>query len=824
MNTPYDFHKIEAEAQAFWQQHGSFAASEKPSGEKFYCLSMFPYPSGHLHMGHVRCYTLSDVIARYQRLAGKQVLHPMGWDAFGLPAENAAIKHDTPPARWTSNNIASMRGQLEALGISFDWKREFATCDPGYYGWEQWFFTRLLASGLVYRKSSWVNWDPVDCTVLSNEQVIEGRGWRSGALIERRKMAQWFLRITDYAEELLHDLDHLPGWPEQVKHMQRNWIGRSEGVNIRFDAQDGEDCLEVFTTRPDTLMGVTFMAVSPEHPWAAQEAKTRPELARFIHECRNVKMAEADLSTQEKTGLPLRRRVRHPLTGAEIPVWTANFILMEYGFGAAMCVPGHDQRDWEFAHRYHLPIVEVIAPADDSIHDLTTSAFTGKGRLVNSPGFDGLSSSDAGDAIAKALEKSGKGGRQVQYRLRDWSVSRQRYWGCPIPIVHCDDCGVVPVPDEQLPVLLPENAKFEGIKSPLTTMESFYRCNCPKCDRPAVRETDTFDTFMESSWYYARFACADNDTAMLDARAARWTPVDMYVGGIEHAVLHLLYARFYHKVMRDHHVGGAPLSSEPFTNLLLIGMVLKDGRKMSKSSGTTTDPQQLMDTWGSDAVRLAIIFASPPEQSFEWSEHGVEAAHRFLRRLWNLVDNHLARFKQPPEEDPADCAARSQAARNLRRRTHETLLRGKTDYSQRLSFNTVVSGAMSLCNDIARFATGEQPAASVIREALEVTVQILSPIVPHICHALWKRLGHEEAVAESRLMPIDENALARDRINMAVQVNGKRRAQITVEAEADETTIRTVALADDNVQRFVNGKTIRRVIYVPGSLVNLVVT
>lgn len=824
----YDFKATEAEAQHYWQQNNTFVANDndaEDTAKKFYCLSMFPYPSGHLHMGHVRCYTLSDVIARYQRLCGKNVLHPMGWDAFGLPAENAAIKHQIAPSKWTRDNISNMRQQLVSLGISFDWTREFATCDPEYYRWEQWFFKRLFEANLVYRKSTWVNWDPVDATVLSNEQVIDGRGWRSGALVERKKLSQWFFRITNYAEELLSELDNLPGWSPQIKNMQRNWIGRSEGVEISFEG-DNNSTLTVYTTRPDTLMGATFMAISTEHPWAAQEAETNPKLDAFIRKCRKVKMSEAEIATQEKLGMSLAKTVKHPLTGARIPVWVANFILMEYGSGATMCVPGHDQRDWDFARKYDLPIIQVIAPENAEECDLNTAAFVAKGTLINSAKYNGLSFADACDTIIDSLEKSGHGKQQTQYRLRDWSVSRQRYWGCPIPIVYCDDCEAVVVPDEQLPVLLPEYKHITAGKSPLTEMESFYSCCCPKCGRQAVRETDTFDTFVESSWYYARFACATNSEAMLDSRVSQWTPVDLYVGGIEHALLHLLYARFFNKAMRDLQITEPPLCSEPFKKLMLIGMVLKDGKKMSKSSGGVTSPSELMEKWGSDAVRLAVVFAAPPEQSFEWLTSSVEGASRFLKRLWNLVDSHVQAGNPNVQKSQIKSLGEQKltpAARHLRYVTHCTLQQIQRDYSQRMTFNTVVAGVMGLCNEISKFTLTEPEDNLSRQEALEVAVQSLAPIAPHICHELWHKLGYEQAVAESRWLIVDPKAMVRDSFNIGVQVNGKLRCQLTLETKNTEEEIRQMALQHPNVERFIKDKTVRKVIHIPQKLLNIVV-
>ncbi|HEY5645835.1 MAG TPA: leucine--tRNA ligase [Pseudomonadales bacterium] len=823
MSTPYDPHRVEKDAQRLWAESECFRTTESEEHEKYYCLAMFPYPSGQLHMGHVRCYTLGDVINRYKRLKGYNVLHPMGWDAFGLPAENAAIKHGIPPARWTRDNIDYMRGQMQALGFGFDWSREFATCDPSYYHWEQWFFTRLFRKGLAYRKNSVVNWDPVDQTVLANEQVEDGRGWRSGALVERREMPQWFLKITDYAEELLDELDRLPDWPESVKTMQRNWIGRSEGVEIDFPVVGADDVLTVYTTRPDTLLGATYVAVAAAHPLAKSAGERDPRVASFIEECIRGTTLEADLATMEKAGVATDLQVSHPLTGKPLPVWVANFVLMEYGSGAVMAVPGHDQRDWEFASKYGIPILQVIEPsAAGSLGDgagecdLSKAAYVPYGRLINSGEFDGLSSADAFTAIADALEAKGRGRRQTNFRLRDWGVSRQRYWGCPIPMIHCPDCGIVPVPDADLPVVLPTEVQFEGVRSPLTTMESFYRTRCPECGGEARRETDTFDTFMESSWYQARFTSPDSNAPMVDERARFWTPVDHYVGGIEHAILHLLYARFYHKLMRDE---GLLDCVEPWQRLLMLGMVLKDGRKMSKSAGDAGNPQHLLDKYGADAVRTAMMFAAPPEQSFEWSEAGVEGQGRFCKRLWTLVHEHLAQGPVPQ----LDASALSPAAADLRRKAHETLRKADDDYGRRIQFNTVVSAVHELVNTAARTETGSDQDRAAVREALLIAVTVLSPIAPHVTQALYAALGGEGLLVQAGWPDVDESALVQDRLELVVQVNGKVRGRVDVAADAEEGAVKEAALADENVARFVEGKAIRKVILVPGKLINIVV-
>ncbi|MFN3239830.1 MAG: leucine--tRNA ligase [Pseudomonadales bacterium] len=821
----YDPESTELGVQAYWRDNGTFEVSENSDKEKFYCLAMFPYPSGQLHMGHVRTYTLGDVIARYQRLLGKNVLQPMGWDAFGLPAENAAIKRNIAPATWTKSNIEYMKQQLQRLGFSFDWSRELATCDPEYYRWEQWFFTKMFAKGLVYKKAAWVNWDPVDQTVLANEQVIDGRGWRSDAPVERRELAQWFIKITAYAEELLADLDTLHGWPEKIKTMQRNWIGRSEGVELTFPlpaetraAADVGDGLTVYTTRPDTLLGVTYVAVAPQHPLAKAAAESQPELAEFLEECNRVKVAEADMAKMEKLGMATGLFAEHPLTGKQVPIWVANFVLMEYGSGAVMAVPGHDQRDWEFARKYGLDIVQVVAPqADDDSCDIEQEAYVSKdGVLVNSGEFDGMDFSTSFDAIAEALAAKGLGEKQVNYRLRDWGVSRQRYWGCPIPIINCDDCGAVPVPEEDLPVVLPTDVEFDGVGSPIKKMPSFYNTTCPSCGKAAQRETDTFDTFMESSWYYARFASSGNEEGMLDERAKYWGSVNHYVGGEEHAILHLLYARFFHKVMRDE---GLVESDEPFENLLSLGMVLKDGSKMSKSAGDAGDPQHLLDAYGADAVRMAMMFSAPPEQSFEWSENGVESANRWLRtKLWNTAQDHLAGGEVPA----LDVSALNDEQKELRRVVHETIARANDDYGKRLNFNTVVSGVMSLMNHVTRFADTSDQGRAVMQEALEVAVLVLSPITPHMCHELWQQLKGEE-ITQASWPALDQSALAKTVVEMVVQVNGKVRAKFETEPDGAADKVEAEAKDLENVAKFLEGKTIRKVIVVPNKLVNFVV-
>ncbi|WGZ96474.1 MAG: leucine--tRNA ligase [Candidatus Thiothrix putei] len=861
MQEQYQPQSLEPEIQQFWEQQRTFEVTEDPNKEKYYCLSMFPYPSGVLHMGHVRNYTIGDVIARFQRMQGKNVLQPMGWDAFGLPAENAAIKNNTAPAAWTYKNIGYMRSQLKSMGLGIDWSREIATCAPDYYRWEQWFFTQLYEKGLVYRKKSTVNWDPVDQTVLANEQVIDGRGWRSGALIEQREIDQWFLKITAYADELLEEIGKMPGWPQQVRTMQENWIGRSEGVELEFGLAGSDSKLSVFTTRPDTLMGVTYVAVAAQHPLALKAAATNPALAAFIEECKLVKVAEADMATMEKKGMATGIMALHPVTGASVPVMVANFVLMSYGSGAVMAVPAHDQRDWEFAKAYDLPIKQVIAPADEREIDLNTAAFTEKGILIDSGEFNGLTSAAAFEAIADYLSGKGKGRRRINFRLRDWGVSRQRYWGCPIPIIYCDDCGAVPVPEKDLPVILPEDVTFDETGgSPIKRMPEFYQTACPCCGKPATRETDTFDTFFESSWYYARYTCPDSDEAMLDSRANYWLPVDYYIGGIEHAILHLLYSRFFHKLMRDN---GLVDSDEPFTNLLTQGMVLAetfyrekenggqdwfqptavtverddkarvigatliaDGlpvqsggiTKMSKSKNNGADPQEMIEKYGADTLRLFSMFAAPPDQSMEWSDSGVEGAQRFLRRLWKQVFDHVS----VGITAPLDTTNLDDAQQALRRKVHQSVQKVGDDMARRHTFNTAVAANMELLNDISRFADETMQGRAIRQEALECVVLMLAPITPHISHALWQALGHNEAVVDARWPAVDEGALVQNTLELIVQVNGKVRGKVQVSANTAEDVIKATALANENVQKFLDGLTVQKVIVVKGRLVNIV--
>ena len=818
-NTPYEPEQVEQTAREYWQENACFRAVEDAGREKFYCLSMFPYPSGRLHMGHVRNYTIGDVISRYQRMRGKNVMQPMGWDAFGLPAENAAIKNKVAPAKWTYENIDYMRDQLNQLGFAYDWDRELATCHQDYYRWEQWLFTKLYEKGLVYKKTAPVNWCPHDMTVLANEQVIDGCCWRCDTAVERKEIPQYFMKITDYADELLADLDELNEWPEQVRTMQRNWIGRSEGVEVIFEVN--AQPLKVFTTRPDTLMGVTYVAVAPEHPLALAAAKNNPELARFIDECKVMETSEAAMETMEKKGVNTGLMAVHPVSGDEVPVFAANFVLMGYGEGAVMAVPAHDQRDFEFAQKYDLPIKQVIKPADDTQVDLSAAAYTEKGLCVDSGEFDGMDFKAAFKAIADHLSAQAKGEVKVNFRLRDWGVSRQRYWGAPIPIINCPSCGEVVVPEEQLPVVLPTDIDFDGVGSPIKKMPSFYQTTCPRCGGAAERETDTFDTFMESSWYYARYACKDNDAAMLDERAAYWLPVDQYVGGIEHAILHLLYARFYNKLMRDVIPEVANLDiklpNEPFKRLLTQGMVLKDGSKMSKSKGNTVDPQQLIKKYGADTVRLFTMFAAPPEQSLEWNDDAVEGASRFLRRLWKLAID-------APQASEMDWSNADAEVRKQRSELHSLLEQANHDV-EKYQFNTVVAAGMKMLNLLSDLEKIDaQGKAALQAEGVDILLSLLAPIVPHITHELWQHRGHREAMIDARWPSVDAAALVRDTLELVVQVNGKLRAKISVAADAAKDAIEEQALADEHVIRHTEGKTVRKVIVVPGRLVNIVVS
>ncbi|MDQ7010773.1 MAG: leucine--tRNA ligase [Mariprofundaceae bacterium] len=834
----YDAQAIEKKWQQRWEEAGVDRASDDDGREKYYCLVMFPYPSGNLHMGHVRNYCLGDAVARYKRMRGFNVLHPMGWDAFGLPAENAAIRNRVPPARWTYNNIGQMRAQLKRLGLSYDWSREIATCRPEYYRWEQWLFTRLMEKGLAYQAEAEVNWCG-DChTVLANEQVVDGACWRCDTLVVRRNLSQWFVRITDYAGELLDDLDKLDGWPERVVEMQRNWIGRSTGAEVSFAIEGSDETLDIFTTRPDTLMGVTYMAVAAGHPLARKAAADNPELAGFLDECTRVSTREADIAVMEKKGMPLGIHAIHPVSGEKVPVWVANFVLMGYGTGAVMSVPAHDERDFEFAKKYGLPIRQVFQNAvffvngweeahpreeygyhyfDQNIwKDWYASTSPDDVLLIDSEPFeDGLSSAEAKEKITAWLEAHGKGRRRVRYRLRDWLVSRQRYWGAPIPVVHCDECGAVPVPDEDLPVMLPEDLQPTGGASPLTECEAFMNTFCPRCGKAARRETDTFDTFMESSWYMARYTSPRNEEAMLDREAVRrWLPVDQYIGGVEHAVLHLLYARFYHKLMRDAGLFTAEEGGdEPFVNLLTQGMVLKDGAKMSKSKGNTVDPNTIIEKFGADTARLFTLFAAPPEKDLEWHDAGVEGASRFLQRVWRLLEKVETATSDGGDDGTA----------TLRRTIHATIRRVTHAFEHGFAFNVAIAALMELANELQGFEPQGKKGEAALREGIEALVTMLAPFVPHFACECGERLGMARMAVVADWPVVDESALASDEVTLVVQVQGRKRGEITIPRSAGEAEALAAARAEANIARWLDGMEIVKVILVPGRLLNLVV-
>ena len=859
MQEQYRPDMIEPKVQQYWAENKVFKAIKDESKEKYYCLSMFPYPSGRLHMGHVRNYTIGDVISRYQRMLGKNVLQPFGWDAFGLPAEGAAIKNKTAPAKWTYENIAYMKKQLQLLGFGFDWDREIATCKPEYYKWEQWFFTELYKKGLVYKKTSTVNWCPNDETVLANEQVHEGCCWRCDTPVEQKEIPQWFIKITDYAEQLLGGLDTLPQWPDMVKTMQRNWIGRSEGVEITFDVADTNEKVAVYTTRPDTFYGVSYLGIAAAHPLASLAAQNNPELTAFIQEAKNAKVAEADLATMEKKGMATGLFAIHPLTGEKLPIWVANFVLMHYGTGAVMAVPAHDQRDFEFAQKYSLPIKQVIAPLADEEIDLTKQAFVEHGKLVNSAEFDGLDFDGAFNGIADKLEKLGVGKRQVNYRLRDWGVSRQRYWGAPIPMLTLENGDVVPAPMEDLPIILPEDVVMNGVKSPIKADPNWAKTTLNGA--PALKETDTFDTFMESSWYYARYTCPQYQNGMLDAEEANyWLPVDQYIGGIEHATMHLLYFRFFHKLLRD---AGFVTSDEPANKLLCQGMVLADafyytsptneriwvsptqvtlerdekgriikatdpeGRelvhsgmtKMSKSKNNGIDPQEMVEKYGADTVRLFMMFASPAEMTLEWQESGVEGAKRFLGRVWNLV----YQYQQNSAKTSLDVTALSAAQKALRREVHKTIAKVSDDIGRRQTFNTAIAAVMELMNKLTKASLESDQDRAVMAEALSAVVRMLYPITPHICFELWQALGNESNIDTAEWVKADEAAMVEDEKLIVVQVNGKVRGKVTVPATSSEEEIKAAAKADPNVAKFLDGQEILKEIYIPLKMLNFVV-
>ena len=816
IDSKYNPREIEESAQNYWEDKRVFESIEDQEKEKYYCLCMFPYPSGRLHMGHVRNYTIGDVVSRYQRMHGKNVLQPMGWDAFGLPAEGAAIKNNMAPSKWTRQNIEYMKYQLKMLGFGYDWSRELATCDPDYYKWEQWMFTRLFEKGIAYRSDAIVNWDPVENTVLANEQVIDGKGWRSGATIERRNMPQWFLRITDYCEELLEGLDDLD-WPEQVKVMQRNWIGRSEGYEIEFDIPHLDTTISVYTTRTDTLFGATYLALAPEHPIVQEIASLDNNVQKFLEDTKSQAVSEEALEKMEKKGVPLGFNAINPINGEEIPVWTANFVLMTYGTGSIMSVPAHDQRDHDFAKKYDLHIQPVIRSNDkDSNHDFNKEAYIEEGILFNSGNYDGVSSAQAKDQIGELLTDKNAAKKVINYRLRDWLISRQRYWGAPIPVLTNEHGDLVSESDENLPVSLPEEVEFDGVHSPLKTMSDFYEVN--DRDIPLVRETDTFDTFMESSWYYARFCSSDSDKAMLDDRAKYWLPVDLYIGGIEHAILHLLYARFYHKLLRDE---GLVEGNEPFKRLLTQGMVLNDGAKMSKSLGNTVDPEEMIQNYGADTVRLFMMFTSPPEQSLEWSDTAINGSYRFLKKLWKLIKTHQDSIK-----DISGISSNEKFNGNqnkLRRKTHQTISKVTDDIGRRYTFNTAIAAVMELVNEVSAFNVDDELDRQVIKEAIESILLLLSPIVPHICHQLWLDINHDQPIIDARWPKYDSSLLKSETSLIVVQVNGKLRSKLEVDASISEDELKSMALSDEKVVRFIDGNEIKKIIVIPEKLVNIVV-
>ena len=808
---PYDPAKIEEKIQSYWKEHETFSVTEDPKKEKFFCLSMFPYPSGSIHMGHVRNYTIGDVISRFQRMLGKNVLQPMGWDAFGLPAENAAIKNKIQPSEWTRENIKNMKTQLSRMGFAYDWKREFATSDEDYYKWEQWFFLQLVEKGLAYQEEAEVNWDPVDQTVLANEQVIDGKGWRSGADVEKKTLKQWFLKITDYAEELLESIDKLEGWPNQVRIQQKNWIGKSEGMEFSFEIEGTKKHIEIFTTRPDTIMGASFIAISTSHFLSLEMAKENEEVKDFINEINKVKTAEADLAKQDKKGIETRFKAVHPFTKEKLPIWIANFVLSDYGSGALMAVPGHDQRDFEFAKKYNLPIKQVIEGNEKD--DINKEAILEKNKLINSDEFNGLSFEEAFKAIEKKAIELNCGKESTNFRLRDWGVSRQRYWGSPIPILK-DEKGFVPAKD--LPVKLPLEVKFKGVNSPLKDMKEFI--NIEQDGKSLKRETDTFDTFFESSWYYARFASFDSENSMLDDRAKYWLPVDQYIGGIEHAVLHLLYSRFFFRCLRDL---GIVEGDEPFKNLLCQGMVLKDGSKMSKSKGNTVDPADLIQKYGADTVRLFVMFAAPPDQSLEWSDQGVQGAYRFINRIWKLVHTHI----NAEIPDTTEIKSEHPEIKKLRLKTHQVLKKVKDDYLRRHSFNTAIAAIMELSNNIPNeflltdAATDERKAAD---EAIKAIILMLAPITPHLSQHLWWQLDQDNLIVDVQWPEAKEEMLEEDVMKIVIQVNGKLRSEIDVDPDLQEEEIKKIALEDENIKKHISASKIKKIIYVPQKLINIV--
>jgi len=808
MNSDYPHKEVEAKSQEYWDQNKIFYTVEDKTKKKFYSLSMFPYPSGKLHMGHVRNYAIGDVISRFKRLKGFNVLQPMGWDAFGLPAENAAIQNKTAPDKWTLENIKHMKSQLKQLGLAVDWDREIATCDSSYYKWEQWLFIQLFKKGLIYKKTAMVNWDPIDQTVLANEQVIDGRGWRSGALVERREIPQYFMKITEYAEDLLNGLDELDEWPEQVKTMQRNWIGKSVGCEISFELSSKNINLKVYTTRPDTLMGATYLAIAPEHRLSIQQAKNNQIIDTFLNECKKTGVSEAEIATAEKKGIFSGLYAKHPITNKDIPIWIANYVLINYGEGAVMAVPAHDDRDFDFAKKYNLPIVKVIDNKDFKDGE----AYIGNGNLVNSGEFDGLSNDKAAEKITEKMESLDKGSKKIQYRIRDWGISRQRFWGCPIPMIKCDDCGDVPENEENLPVKLPENISIDKSGSPLSKLKSFYDCKCPICGKSSKRETDTLDTFFESSWYFARYASHNQDKKMLDERANYWMPVDYYIGGIEHAILHLLYARFFNRLLFDLKIIS---TKEPFKKLLTQGMVLKDGAKMSKSKGNTVDPQQLIDKYGADTARLFVMFAAPAEQSLEWSDKGIEGSHRFLKRLWKMVFDFQANKDDLKEHLNED---------ELRFKLNATIQKVTDDLERRTSFNTAISSVMELINMLNKYDASQSISVNFKKEVLDKTLILLNPFVPHITKYLWEQINPGMILDDQNWPKVDASALIKQEINLVIQVNGKLRANMIISTDDSEEKIKEEALLLEGIAKYVpNISDVKKIIFIKDKLINIVV-
>jgi len=810
MNKDYNPKDIEANIQEFWEKNNSFKTDFNATKNKYYCLSMFPYPSGKLHIGHVRNYTIGDVISRSQRMLGKSVFQPMGWDAFGLPAENAAIANKVHPSEWTKKNINHMREQLKRLGYSYDWDNEISTANPEYYKWEQWFFIKLLEKNLVYKKKSEVNWDPIDKTVLANEQVVDGRGWRSGAIVERKEIPQWFLKITEYSDELLEGLEDLNSWPTSVKMMQKNWIGKSEGALVKFKISNSNDLLEVYTTRVDTIFGVSFLAISPNHNILKSQKKSNPILARFIDKCNSLKLSEETVSSIEKEGVDTGLTAINPLDGSVVPIWTANYVLSDYGTGCVMCVPGHDIRDNEFAVKYNLPVIKVINPESSKL--VHKEIFIGEGTLINSGKYTDLESHLAKKNILKDLVKIDAGISKINYRLRDWGISRQRYWGCPIPVFYHEDGTVYPVPEDDLPIKLPNDIDFSQDGNPLENHPTWKHIKCPYTGKKAIRETDTFDTFFESSWYYLRFLSPGFKDGLVDKSKNNWLPVDQYIGGIEHAILHLLYARFFHKLMRDI---GIIDSSEPFLSLLSQGMVLQNGIKMSKSKGNTIDPDDIINKYGADTVRLFIMFSAPPEQSLEWSDTGIEGSHKFLKRLWSLS------FKVIDNNNSSNIDL--QKSSNMRTKIHKTIKKFTHDVFERNSFNTAIASSMELLNDMIKYNLSKNFDNKVLLEGIESVIKMLSPITPHICQELWNNLDKNSSLIDEPWPKVDNDALVESKKEIIVQINGKLRGKVIIETDQNKEEVNSIVILDEKLNSYLKDNDIKKIIYVKNKLINYVV-